>query len=407
MELLTSAPRLQGGAPRLILVKQRLSQAELAPSLFYQVGLTCESAKFVKRMPFLISFPKYHSVVYLVPTHNKQQEYMLQSLLQFCAITTYLIMASSTDSVAPTKRCEWTICYHQAAGKTLKGRGEFLRLLLEDAGVEYNDSGENLYGPTGMMDGFRGSTQAIDTEAEVGDPSKKFPFPVFFPPAIWHSPRDDGDQVLINQVGACVMYLGEMLGYAPVNAAERARANSIMLNALDYMNEGRNSFHPVKNSMSYVDQKEEADKASKVFSTERMPLFLHHFNKIVGKTGGPHKPIAGGEGVTYADFCLFHVLDATVHQFNSDYYEKAWDTTNVPDLKEYYEWMKSRPNLQAYFKSDRCPRKYSVERVFVFLFLFVGRSKTRSHSRPPDPFHTIFHTMIPPLVTPKLMLEIA
>lgn len=260
---------------------------------------------------------------------------------------TFLIMAETT-SATKRKACEWTVCYHQP-GK-FKGRGEFLRLLLEDAGVKYNDSGDDLYGPTGMMDAFRGSPQAVDAEAS------KFPFPIFFPPALWHRPAD-GEEVLINQVGACMIYLGDTLSYAPRSTAERARANCIMMNALDYISEGRCSFHPVKNSMSYNDQKEEGDKASKVFSKERMPLFLHHFNKVVVKNGGSKKPIAGGTEVTYADFCLFHVLDATAEQFNSDQYDKAWDTAAVPALKEYYEWMKSRPKLQAYFKSDRCARK--------------------------------------------------
>jgi hypothetical protein len=37
--------------------------------------------------------------------------------------------------------------------------------------------------------------------------------------------------------------------------------------------------------------------------------------------------------VTYADFCLFHVLDATVNQFNTDFYEMAWDKADIPSLK--------------------------------------------------------------------------
>jgi glutathione S-transferase len=245
---------------------------------------------------------------------------------------------------------EWTLCYHQP-GK-IKGRGEFLRLMLEDAGVPYEDSADGLYGPTGMMDVFRGSPQAVDSD------SLEFPFPVMFPPAIWHRPVG-GEEVLINQVGACMIYLGEKLGYMPSSAAERARANSIMLNSLDYISEGRNSFHPVKNSMSYHDQKEEGDKASKAFAETRMLFFLHHFNKIVGKNGTPQKPIAGGEGVTYADFCLYHVVDATASQFNSEYYNCAWDKACVPDLKEYFKWMKSRPRLVAYSESNRCARKSS------------------------------------------------
>lgn len=250
-----------------------------------------------------------------------------------------------TSSTKPP--VEWTLLYH-APGK-MKGRGEYLRLLLEDAGASYENSDVNLYGPTGMMDAFRASPEAID---KINDH-----YPVFFPPAIWHRPVS-GEEVLINQVGACMIYLGDQLGYAPQSAAETARANCTMLNALDYVSDGRSSFHPIKNSMSYKDQKEEGDKVSKEFSQTRMKLFLHHFNKVIKSNGSsPENPIAGGSTVTYADFVLFYALDATASQFNSEFYEKAWDNTNVPELKAYYKWIQARPKLQAYFKSDRCARK--------------------------------------------------
>ncbi|CAJ1945550.1 unnamed protein product [Cylindrotheca closterium] len=255
-------------------------------------------------------------------------------------------------TVMSTTPKEWTIVYHGAA-KTFKGRAEFLRLLLEDAGVDYAITGDNMYGPTGIMDCFRGSAQAV----AAGDGSTPIPNPVFFPPAIWHRPKKDGEEeeeVIINQVGACVMYIGEQLGYAPQSAKEKALANMITLNALDYIAEGRSSFHPVKNSMSYSDQKEEGDKASKEFTKTRMPIWLAHFEKMVRKHGAK-SPVAGGSKVTCADFCLFHVLDATISQFNNDKYDHAWDNQDpkIDLLKEYHAWMKSRPNLVAFFASDR------------------------------------------------------
>ncbi len=188
--------------------------------------------------------------------------------------------------MTPRPPPEWTILYHGPL--SFKGRGEFLRLMLEDAGVEYENSSDNLYGPTGVMDMFRGTPDDVDQDVA--------PFPLLFPPAIWHRPAQ-GDEVIINQVAACLVYLGENLGYAPKSAAERARADCIMLNALDYISEGRRSFHPVQDKLSYKDQKEEGDKASKEFSKSRMPIYLHHFNKVVKKNGS-HKPVAGGNHVT-------------------------------------------------------------------------------------------------------------
>jgi glutathione S-transferase len=243
---------------------------------------------------------------------------------------------------------EWTLLYH-GGGKQLKGRGELIRLMFEDKGVEYFYSGENLYGPTGVFDCFRGSVDAIFSEED------SIPNPIFFPPAIWHRPQD-GDEVVINQTPACMIYVGDILGYSPSSIKEKAVANAILFNALDYISRGRSSFHPVKDDLSYHSQKEEGDKASLEWTKAKMPIWLAHFEKIVKKSG-PESPVAGGPSITYADFALFHALDATVNQFNNEKYEMAWDNQNVPNLKKYYEWMKSRPNLKSYFESDRVARK--------------------------------------------------
>jgi glutathione S-transferase len=262
------------------------------------------------------------------------------------------------DAAAPPG--EFEVLYH-GPGK-FKGRGEFLRIMLEDKGVPYRNTDEGMYGPHGLMDAFRGSTDAIDAAGTDG------PAAVLFPPALRHRPADGSPEVLVNQVGACVIYLGDVLDYAPATAAERARATCVLLNALDYLSEGRASFHPVDNRASYHTQEEEGNRVSKLFSQTRMLTYLHHFNRVVAQSASQSKqaafaPVAGGPNLTYADFVLFHVLDATAHQFNSDWYEKAWDRANVPALKQYYHHIKSRPNLQAYFRSDRCARTSMLRQI--------------------------------------------
>lgn len=292
-------------------------------------------------------------IIHRFNNHRKRQSPLVASPVLLILFTFVMATKSASSEASP----EWTILYHQP-GK-LKGRGEFLRLMLEDKGISYVNTDANLFGPEGWMDGFRGSPEAVKTNV------KEVAFPIFFPPAIWHRPKGQ-EEIMINQVAACMMYLGSELGYAPSSTAEKARADAVLLNAQDYIAEGRSSFHPVKNSMSYHDQKEEGDKTSKEFSQGRMKTFLYHFNKVVAK-GNIEGPVAGGPSVTYADFALFHVLDATVAQFNSEVYNHAWDNLDVPELKQYYEWMKSRPNLQAYFKSERCVGKLCI--MFFLLLL--------------------------------------
>ncbi|CAE7409961.1 crtp2 [Symbiodinium natans] len=195
-----------------------------------------------------------------------------------------------------------------------------MKLILEDAGVPYAVRCEEL-GPTIAFDMWRGSEAAIAVDST--------PFPVMFPPAIWHRPHD-GEEVFVNTHIASVRYLGQCLGYAPGSAAEGARADQIAQNAVDYWWEGRCCFHPLDSSHlgSYSSQKDAADKSSQQW-------------KIVMRFG-PRKPCAGGASVTFADFLLFHVLDATEAQFNDEHFSRAWDA--APDgLKAY----------KAYFQSDR------------------------------------------------------
>lgn len=234
---------------------------------------------------------------------------------------------------------EWTIVYHEGE---FKGRAEPLRLLLEDAGIQYDVNHENLYGPEGFMDAFRGAAEATKLD--------NAPFPVMFPPVIWHRPKD-GPEVYVNQTATCLLYLAKHLGYCPPNAADCAKADQITQNCVDYIGEGRGSFHPLNQKESYAKQKDEADKASKEWSSGRMGIWLQHFEKVI-KRAGPEKPVVG-DSISYADFILFHALDATEAQFNSDFYGKSWENQPIPALKAYKKWMEQRPKLQSYFASER------------------------------------------------------
>jgi len=252
---------------------------------------------------------------------------------------------------------EFVILYH---GPTkFKGRAEFLRVMLEDSGADYSHSAEGLYGPKGCMDAFRGGADAVAATNSAF-------YPTFYPPAIWHRPKNQQgstdssspptqlEEVLVNQVAATMVYLGEVLGYAPVSAAERARADAITQNALDYISAGRLSFHPVKGTMSYNEQWEEGDKASAEWLAGRAQVFLQHFEKVLKQNKAATSPVAGGENVTYADFALYHVLDATKAQFNNDKYGMFWDKQlDAPTLKAFYANMCERPKLKAYRESDR------------------------------------------------------
>ena len=179
-------------------------------------------------------------------------------------------------------------------------------------------------------------------------------YPVMYPPILVHRPPNGGEPLMINQVATILRYLGETLGFMPPGgAAAAARADQIVMNGVDFIAEGRLSFHPTDGKGSYASQKDEADRVSREFAAERLLVWLSHFEKIIGRAESPEGPVLGGSALSYADFMLFNVLDASEAQFNGDWYGNAWDNASIPRAKQYRDWMAARPELAEYFGSDR------------------------------------------------------
>ena len=262
------------------------------------------------------------------------------------AVLASTISGSTPEDVAST----WTVLYHIAPPESaFKGRAEFLKIMLEDAAVDYHFTNKDLYGPDGYCDMFRDPAKKGNGDEVKPDTA---PFPVVYPPVLWHRPgRGEEEDVMINQVSACMAYLGAQLGYRPSSAAARARADCITANAVDYIASGRSSFHPVEDGASFHTQKDEGESCSKLWAASKMGVWLQHFEKVIKRAGG--KPLAGGEGLTCADFAVFHVLDATEAQFNNEAYGRPWDSADIPASKAFKLAMEARPNLAAYFASER------------------------------------------------------
>ena len=132
----------------------------------------------------------------------------------------------------------------------IQGRGEFVRLALEDAGAGYTDMARE-HGDE-VMDAF------LAGKAEGGRP--------FAPPFL-----KAGRQV-VAQVAAILDFLGPTLDLVPHAASRRTQAVQLQLTIADLVAEVHDTHHPIAASAYYEDQKAEAKARAASMRGERMSV---------------------------------------------------------------------------------------------------------------------------------------
>lgn len=237
------------------------------------------------------------------------------------------IRKSALEAPPPGK---WQILYWPAFGPTGKifagaGRAEYLRVMFEEADVPYEDISE------GIKEYFWS-----DTEAQ--------PRPVLAPPVIRK------DDFVLCQTPVCAKHLAVEFGMYPSSSRDDAsRAEQIVATVHEYIAEGRMAFHPVKNSMSYHDQVEEAKPYIEAFKKERLPRYMSHFERCLeanNTIGGSSFFV--GNSLTYVDLQVMVMLQVTRFQVPD-----AWEKLDAPLLKAFLDGIEARPRIRAYLDSDR------------------------------------------------------
>lgn len=205
---------------------------------------------------------------------------------------------------------------------TIQGRGEFVRLALEEAGEKYVDVAR---GPDGV--------DALMAAVKEG------PTPSFAPPFL----RSEG--ITIGQTAAILMYLGERHKLAPQDKKGRLWTHQLQLTIADLVNEVHDTHHPVGNSLYYEDQQEEARRRSADFTAARIPKFLNYFGRVLGE-----QDYLLGADVTYADLSLFQVLEGLAYAFPQATQRALAGHPNLEGLRRR---VAERPRIKAYLASKR------------------------------------------------------
>jgi glutathione S-transferase len=209
---------------------------------------------------------------------------------------------------------------------TIQGRGEFVRLALEDADIKYVDVARD--DEDAML------TMLSDTELV---------HPPFAPPFL-----RDGEHT-IAQTAAILMYLGEKHELAPKRPDGRFWAHQIQLTIADLVVEAHDTHHPLGVGKYYEDQKTEAKKRAAEFCDERIPKFLAWFERILANNPSGPKHLVGA-GHTYVDVSLFQVVEGLRYAFPKAAGRALKKTPHVVAL---HAAVSERPRLKQYLQSDR------------------------------------------------------
>src|SRR5581483_3053374 len=206
----------------------------------------------------------------------------------------------------------------------IPGRGEFVRLVLEDAAARYVDVAR--------------SKEAGGVEAILRLLASTGGVPPFAPPVL----RDGA--LLIAQTALICRHLAERHGLAPKSAAARLQAEQLQLTLADLVAEAHDTHHPIGAGLYYEDQKPEAQRRAKTFREQRLPKFLGYFERVARGRGF----LVGGRH-SYVDLSMFQVLEGLDYAFPTAFRRVAQD---CPRLLALRERVRARPRIAAYLRSD-------------------------------------------------------
>ncbi len=213
----------------------------------------------------------------------------------------------------------------------LQGRGEFVRLALEEARAPYVDVARGR-AEDGLGEGAMLSLMG----------SKEEPHLPFAPPFL-----KDGD-LIIPQTANILLYLGDKLGLAPRDDL-RYVVHGLQLTIADVVTEVHDTHHPIASGLYYEDQKEAAKARATDFIDHRMPKFMGYFERVL-KQNPKGDAYLVGDSLTYADLSMFQLIEGLHYAFPRA--TKRF-RQRYRRLAALHAAVAARPNVAAYLASER------------------------------------------------------
>ena len=206
----------------------------------------------------------------------------------------------------------------------IQGRGEYIRLALEEAGADYRD--------VARLRGVSAMTKMMETASGISP---------FAPPFL------KAGKLVISHVANILFYLGPRHGLSPKDEAARLRLHQLQLTITDFVTEVHDTHHPLGPSLYYEDQIAPAKRRTAAFWDERAPKYLGYFERIHAGSKGA---FLTGRKLTYPDLSLFQIVEGLRYAFPNRM--KGFER-EIPRLIALRDRVAARPNIRAYLESDR------------------------------------------------------
>jgi glutathione S-transferase len=207
----------------------------------------------------------------------------------------------------------------------IQGRGEFVRLALEEAGVDYVDVARK-----------RGDGAVDKLINRKGEKHPPFACPVL-----------KAGKHLVSHTANILLWLGPRLGLAPKDEAGRLWVHQLQLTITDLVVEIHDTHHPVTSWLYFEEQIPSAKRRTKDFWRYRVPKFLGYFERMLERGGGPWLL---GRKFTYADLSLFQIVEGLRYGFprRMKRFERK-----IPRVIALRDRVAKRPRIAAYLASER------------------------------------------------------
>jgi glutathione S-transferase len=210
----------------------------------------------------------------------------------------------------------------------IQGRGEFVRLALEEAVADYVDVAREAGGEGAMM-------RLLDGE-EVEHPP-------FAPPYL------RAGRLLIGQTANILLYLGPRHDLAPASEGGRLWAHQLQLTIADLVDEAHDTHHPIASSLYYEDQRPEAKRRTADFLKSRVPKYLGYFEKVLSRNKARGGHLIGAK-LSYPDLSLFQVVAGLRYAFPQGMTRLE---PKYPRVTALHGAVAARPRIAAYLTSNR------------------------------------------------------